>query len=230
MTDITELAQREKFEAWFKSSFHPDKTGPYIKDQLYFAWKAAGTEMVEALEKAQTINTAAEKLVRCKGRYHSEQNYRALAALFGVKTPDLPPLEHENVHYADAAEMEIAALRQRIAELESRTVTAAAADVLAERQRQVAAEGWSHKHDDQYKNTELAFAASCYAFHAAAASWDLEDNGIPYDSHPVPKQWPWDPSWWRPTDARRDLVKAGALILAEIERIDRAAGIKVEGE
>ena len=79
--------------------------------------------LVEALEKAQIINAAAEKLVRCKGRYHSEQNYRALAALFGVTTPDLPPIEHENVHYADAAEMEIAALRQRIAELESRTVT-----------------------------------------------------------------------------------------------------------
>lgn len=58
MTDTTELAQREKFEAWFKSSFHPDKTGPYIKDQLYFAWKAAGAELVEALEKAQTENTA----------------------------------------------------------------------------------------------------------------------------------------------------------------------------
>ncbi|HFN6534228.1 TPA: ead/Ea22-like family protein [Klebsiella pneumoniae] len=72
----------------------------------------------EALEKAQTINAAAEKLVRCKGRYHSEQNYRVLAALFGVTTPDLPPLEHENVHYADAAEMEIEALCQRIAELE----------------------------------------------------------------------------------------------------------------
>lgn len=122
MTDITELAQREKFEAWFKSSFHPGKTGPYIKDQLYFAWKAAGAELVEALEKAQAINAAAEKLVRCKGRYHSEQNYRALAGLFGVTTPDMPPLEHENVHYADAAEMEIAALRQRIADLESRTV------------------------------------------------------------------------------------------------------------
>ncbi|HIH4100941.1 TPA: hypothetical protein ACYSBG_001964 [Klebsiella pneumoniae] len=53
MTNITELAQREKFEAWFKSSFHPDKTGPYIKDQLYFAWKAAGAELLEALEKAQ---------------------------------------------------------------------------------------------------------------------------------------------------------------------------------
>ncbi|HBW8188803.1 TPA: hypothetical protein MFH53_003061 [Klebsiella pneumoniae] len=89
-----------------------------------FALRAAGyvDALVEALEKAQAINAAAEKLVRCKGRYHSEQNYRALAALFGANTPDLPPLEHENVHYADAAEMEIAALRQRIAELESRTV------------------------------------------------------------------------------------------------------------
>lgn len=60
MTDITELAQREKFEAWFKSSFHPDKTGPYIKDQLYFAWKAAGAELVEALEKAQQRITQLE--------------------------------------------------------------------------------------------------------------------------------------------------------------------------
>lgn len=52
--------------------------------------------LVEAMEKAQTINAAAEKLVRCKGRYHSEQNYRALAALFGVNTPDLPPLDDES--------------------------------------------------------------------------------------------------------------------------------------
>ena len=45
-TDITELAQREKFEAWFKSSFHPDKTGPYIKDQMYFACNACRTAML----------------------------------------------------------------------------------------------------------------------------------------------------------------------------------------
>lgn len=97
------------------------KTGNMLADQNA-QLAAENVALVEALEKAQTINAAAEKLVRCKGRYHSEQNYRALAALFGVNTPDLPPLEHENVHYADAADMEIAALRQRIAELESRTV------------------------------------------------------------------------------------------------------------
>ena len=114
MTDITELAQRLKLEVHRAvSNFNPQMN---IKTRDL-------KELVEELEKAQTINAAAEKLVRCKGRYHSEQNYRALAALFGVKTPDLPPLEHENVHYVDAAEMEIAALRQRIAELESHTVT-----------------------------------------------------------------------------------------------------------
>ncbi|EAQ6127336.1 hypothetical protein AXA88_01735 [Salmonella enterica] len=70
------------------------------------------------IAEQSAIVAAAEKLVRCKGRYHSELNYRALAKLFGVITPDLPPLEHENVHYADAAEVEITALRQRTAELE----------------------------------------------------------------------------------------------------------------
>ncbi|EAW0815589.1 TPA: ead/Ea22-like family protein [Salmonella enterica subsp. enterica serovar Derby] len=84
-------------------------------------------DKLEAAERRiaeqSAIVAAAEKLVRCKGRYHSELNYRALAKLFGVITPDLPPLEHENVHYADAAEVEITALRQRIAELEAREVT-----------------------------------------------------------------------------------------------------------
>lgn len=48
------------------------------------------------IDELEAIRAAAEKLVRCKGRYHSEQNYRALAALFGVKTPDLPPLDSES--------------------------------------------------------------------------------------------------------------------------------------
>ncbi|HFG0654423.1 TPA: ead/Ea22-like family protein [Salmonella enterica] len=77
---------------------------------------------LQRIAEQSAIVAAAEKLVRCKGRYHSELNYRALAKLFGVVTPDLPPLEHENVHYADAAEVEITALRQRIQELEARAV------------------------------------------------------------------------------------------------------------
>ncbi|WP_080214967.1 ead/Ea22-like family protein [Salmonella enterica] len=83
-------------------------------------------EKLEAAERSMAeqsaIVAAAEKLVRCKGRYHSELNYRALAKLFGVITPDLPPLVHEHVHYAEAVEVEISALRQRIQELEARVI------------------------------------------------------------------------------------------------------------
>lgn len=111
-------------------------------------------------------------------------------------------------------------LQARIAELESRTVTAAAAAVLAERNRQVTAEGWTPGHDDEYEHGELADAAGCYAL-----SSELFDcAGEP------PRPWPWPDEWWKPTNRRRDLVKAGALILAEIERLDRADGIKVEAE
>lgn len=106
-TDITELALIAKIKKQTKNF-----------DTVVLK-EGEAIALEKALEKAQTINAAAERLVRCKGRHHSEQNYRALAALFGVNTPDLPPLDNENVHYADAAEMEIAALRQRIAELES---------------------------------------------------------------------------------------------------------------
>ncbi|MDC0726597.1 ead/Ea22-like family protein [Phytobacter diazotrophicus] len=49
----------------------------------------------QRIAELEAIRAAAEKLVRCKGRYHSEQNYRALAALFGVSAPDLPPLDSE---------------------------------------------------------------------------------------------------------------------------------------
>lgn len=127
MTDSTELAQRARINAECGEHLSPAETMELVEaleseKRICATWRKTAKSTGEKLEKAQTINAAAEKLVRCKGRYHSEQNYRALAALFGVKTPDLPPLEHENVHYADAAEMEIAALRQRIAELESRTV------------------------------------------------------------------------------------------------------------
>lgn len=56
---------------------------------------AVVSKLVDRITELESISTAAEKLVRCKGRYHSEQNYRSLAALFGVKTPDLPPLDTE---------------------------------------------------------------------------------------------------------------------------------------
>lgn len=90
-------------------------------------------------------------------------------------------------------------------------LTKAAEDVLAERRRQVEVEGWTPEHDDSHGAGELAIAAACYAGNSAG-KWGIATAA-----------WPWAPKWWKPANARRDLVKAGALILAEIERMDRAA-------
>jgi hypothetical protein len=36
--------------------------------------------------------------------------------------------------------------------------------------------------------------------------------------------------WWKPKDRRRDLVRAAALIIAEIERLDRDAEAREDVE
>lgn len=105
MTDITELAQRMKAAAMRAKAATEDYVAHrmsitvFLEECKEFNDLSDGPDnilaLVEALEKAQTINAAAEKLVRCKGRYHSELNYRALADLFGVTMPDLPPLDGE---------------------------------------------------------------------------------------------------------------------------------------
>lgn len=94
--------------------------------------------------------------------------------------------------------------------------TEAAKDVLAERQRQISVEGWTPEHDDEHSFGELARAGAAYA----AQSLCAEDAEL--DCGP-PRWWPWDRSWWKPSGRRQMLVKAGALVLAEIERLDRAA-------
>ena len=96
-------------------------------------------------------------------------------------------------------------------------------DVLAERQRQIIAEGWTPDHDDCHDRSELAQAAACYALSGTPADEAVFIHGRWKDPRDLFWPWSWDRSWWKPTDRRRDLVKAGALILAEIERLDRAA-------
>jgi hypothetical protein len=95
---------------------------------------------------------------------------------------------------------------------------------MAERDRQIHAEGWTEGHDDQLHDAgDLSAAAACYAL-AAANLLNPYTQGDGVNSAEPPEDWPWDAAWWKPgTNGRRALVKAGALILAEIERIDRAA-------
>lgn len=89
--------------------------------------------------------------------------------------------------------------------------------VIAERRRQIEVEGWDAEHDDQHQPGELALAGSVYANEAGLHL----DSSIPAIKLPPPRNWPWSKHWWKPTDFRRDLVKASALIIAEGEKHDR---------
>ena len=101
-------------------------------------------------------------------------------------------------------------LRQRIAELESNK---AVSDVIAERRRQIEVEGFTPERDDTYTECQLSDAAGCYAMFSSA-----------YPAGDPIHYWPWDKTWWKPSDdERRNRVKAAALLIADIERLDRAA-------
>lgn len=81
--------------------------------------------------------------------------------------------------------------------------------ITAERKRQIEVEGWTPEHDDSHDAGDLVAAAICYAQNAGQ-----HIIGAP------PREWPWAVKWWKPSpnDPIRDLVKAGALIAAEIDR------------
>lgn len=86
--------------------------------------------------------------------------------------------------------------------------------ITEERQRQVEVEGWTLEHDDHHKWGELAKAAACYAVYGTDA--EVYENGDP--------AWPWSSEWDKRSNADgglHNLVKAGALIAAEIDRMQR---------
>lgn len=110
---------------------------------------------------------------------------------------------------------------QKKAEAEEnlKVATKAASDVLAERERQKSVEGWTEAHDDLHLRGEMALAASSYAM------WSFPAERTTEAARAV---WPWADEWFKPKDPRRDLVRAGALIIAEIERLDRVDKRPVE--
>ncbi len=90
-------------------------------------------------------------------------------------------------------------------------VSKGASLIVAERERQIGQEDWNANHDDAHVHAELVDAAVSYALAYTAQS--PPGNGR--------WRWPWEQKWWKPSDRKRNLVKAGALIAAEIDRLER---------
>lgn len=91
-------------------------------------------------------------------------------------------------------------------------------DIIAEeRKRQLEVEGWKPEGDDQYVDNQLALAGASYAIPEV----DREYFGTTEDN--VPVMFPFSSVWWKPSPENRikELAKAGALIAAEIDRLQR---------
>ena len=98
--------------------------------------------------------------------------------------------------------------------------------IALERTRQIEQEGWTPEHDDMLQNGgDLTLAAVSYSLDVCARLCIARDFPQPATLYRKQSRidWPWDWEWWKPTPANdvRQLVKAGALIAAEIDRLQR---------
>lgn len=98
--------------------------------------------------------------------------------------------------------------------------------IMRERQRQHDEEGWTDEHDDHHDDGSLAAAAAAYAYHASlpgVTQAEVRDGRAAGYISIVSLIWPrsWSREWWNPKSRERDLVRAGALIVAELERLQR---------
>lgn len=87
--------------------------------------------------------------------------------------------------------------------------------ITQERERQLSQEGWTAQHDDNHPQGHLALAGACYALDFALYCRTAKEL------------WPWDIEWWKPSkeatipESIHELAKAGALIAAEIDKLQR---------
>ncbi len=90
--------------------------------------------------------------------------------------------------------------------------------ITEERARQISVEGWTPEHDDTHTRGELAAAADAYRIYTDL----LLQHGDKLPPCFIPRQWPWDNRWWKPSrDPVRNLVKAGALYQAQADYFRR---------
>ena len=105
-------------------------------------------------------------------------------------------------------------------------------DIETERRRQLTVEGWTPEHDDTHVREQMAYAAACYAIGSPNMTRTMTSERFGIEGYDIVSAsillWPWARKWWKPMDRRRNLIKAAALLVAEIERLDRKANVSRE--
>lgn len=190
--DMHECGYVEGWNACRAAMLNQAQPAPVVRDEMLLQSLETRIRSLEIGERKGALSTQQETSLKA---------YRlAVQCLRSSATSD------ENATDNTAQQFEALATIQPQQSKLSHAMT----DVIAERQRQVNVEGWQPGHDDQYVRNDLVKAAVSYCM-ASFGNHSMLIN----------KLWPWNKEWWKPSTPRRNLVKAGALILAEIERLDR---------
>ncbi|EOV2018153.1 hypothetical protein OR590_005849 [Pseudomonas aeruginosa] len=167
------------------------------------AWEAIGHDIGMNPDKGELLDSLRYMLEKCEAHDAALARVAELDQALAEKDPFGAKLNR----ISEKLERCNALLVARAAQ--AGQVPQAWLDVQAERRRQIEAKGWTPEHDDLYCSAELPRAAAAYIRNGA--------------NDEAPAIWPFSAKWWKPRDARANYVRAAALILAEIERLDRAA-------
>lgn len=91
-----------------------------------------------------------------------------------------------------------------------------------ERERQISEEGWSPEHDDEHVNGELANVAACFSATNELYLYSKHSDGL--HNMTACHLYPWEDKYYKKASKNRkqQLIVAGALIIAELERLERA--------
>ncbi len=187
-------------------------------------WENALALIEDWNEKANAERTRADELAaRCEALEKTGD-----ALLMKLQKQPGPIFEDEDyTAFRDFAQALYIKPPASLAAHDSRVlVTPGVAAIAAERKRQMEVEGWTPTHDDEYGNQQLPAAAVAYLLH---------DFGVPVlDRGSIPalhgRIWPWGFMYWKPKGPQRNLVRAGALIAAELDRLDRVGTAASETE
>lgn len=97
--------------------------------------------------------------------------------------------------------------------------------IAIEREKLIMLAGFDSLHDDQQLQSELVMAANSYALNAIAS----DEERTRFEAA-APPAWPLDVDRWQPGDRKQDLIRAAALLVAEIERLNRLKPESVDAQ
>jgi len=220
---------------------HPSRLGARIEttcgriyelDELLTAARAAlsGVSRYDNISGKQAANSPdvtepAHGGVPDNDRHHSKNDNERLREIEAAARAYMNAVEREVIPEGDMLTTTTwHRLTDALSGVTQPATSTAANDVLAERERQKSVEGWTPEHDDTHTRGEMAVAAACYA---APRSVMMTGSIKAIKDNAFRLIWPWSPVWWKPRNTRRNLVRAAALLIAEIERLDRAEVEKI---